>query len=80
MLRYYRPAAKEGLLWAYVVTEKDERTYKVKAKDAPYFDGCIMSKSAFITLKEANEIIESNNRWQVYCEEQGWLEKTKMIM
>ena len=80
MLRYYRPAAENGELWAYVVTDVGNRSYRVKAKDAPYFDGCIMCKSAFVTLEEANEIIESNNRWQLYCEEQGWLEKTKMIM
>jgi hypothetical protein len=80
LLRYYRPAAENGELWAYVVTEYSDSSYRVKAKDNGYFDGCIMCKSAFVTLKEANKIIESNNRWQVYCEEQGWLEKTKMIM
>jgi hypothetical protein len=72
LLRYYRPAAEEGLLWAYVVTEYDKRSYRVKAKDSAYFDGCIMCKSAFVSLKRANELIESLKRWQLYCEEQGW--------
>ncbi|MCK9327297.1 MAG: hypothetical protein M0P69_17525, partial [Bacteroidales bacterium] len=62
------------------VTEYSDSSYRVKAKDNAYFDGCIMCKSAFVTLEQANRIIERNNRWQVYCEEQGWLEKTKMIM
>ena len=72
MLRYYRPAAEEGLLWAYVVTENDKRSYRVKAKDNGYFDGCIMCKSAFVSLKKANELIENLKRWQLYCESQGW--------
>lgn len=72
MLRYYRPAAEEGLLWAYVVTVHDKRSYRVKAKDNAYFDGCIMSKSAFVSLKKANELIENLKRWQLYCESQGW--------
>ena len=72
MLRYYRPAAENGELWAYVVTEYDKRSYRVKAKDNAYFDGCIMSKSAFVSLKRANELIENLKRWQLYCESQGW--------
>jgi len=72
LLRYYRPAAEEGLLWAYVVTEYSDRAYKVKAKDNAYFDGCIMCKSAFVSLKKANELIENLKRWQLYCESQGW--------
>lgn len=72
MLKYYRPAAENGELWAYVVTEYSNSSYRVKAKDSGYFDGNIMSKSAFVSLKRANEIIENNKRWQLYCEEQGW--------
>ena len=79
MLKYYRPAAENGELWAYTVTEKDKRTYKVKAKDTSYFDGCIMSKLAFVSLKEANRLIENNRRWQAYCESQGWKEVDENI-
>lgn len=74
MLRYYRPAAENGELWAYLVTDYSNRSYRVKAKDSAYFDGCIMSKSAFVSLKRAHEIIEANKRWQAYCESQGWKE------
>jgi len=79
LTKYYRPAAEEGELWAYVVTVHDKRSYRVKAKDNGYFDGCIMSKSAFVNLKEANRLIESHRRWQEYCESQGWKEVDENI-
>lgn len=79
MLRYYRPAAENGELWAYLVTDIGNRSYRVKAKDSAYFDGCIMCKSAFVSLKEARRIIESNRRWQAYCESQGWKEVDENI-
>jgi hypothetical protein len=38
-----------------------------------------MCKSAFVSLKEARRIIESNRRWQAYCESQGWKEVDENI-